>query len=255
MDSTEFHQPHGATLGSLKTSRFLVNMLLEDSALAPGLTHDQQKLGDFWDKLSTLRNAFSHHGMRRQVVVGKGAKIEKKIEEIKEYWNTLKTCGDLPVPLKGTIQQLLVSPVGRRPGVLYSALHACRREGMEPDACLVLVSDDTSNAVDEALRAAEFKGEVFRVRIVDPYGGKSEVKSLAKDVKKHLATAQSIAVNLTGGTTLMGLVVAEIADEARKFGCNVRRFGLIDRRPPTEQDADPYRASEAFWLGDQLDED
>jgi len=30
MDSTELHQPHGATLGSLKTSRFLVNMLYGD---------------------------------------------------------------------------------------------------------------------------------------------------------------------------------------------------------------------------------
>ena len=27
MDSTELHQPHGATLGSIKTSCFLVNML------------------------------------------------------------------------------------------------------------------------------------------------------------------------------------------------------------------------------------
>ena len=46
----------------------------------------------------------------------------------------------------------------------------------------------------------------------------------------------------------MGLAVAAIANEAQRLGRNVRRFGLVDRRPPSEQDAEPYRVSEAFWL-------
>jgi thioesterase domain-containing protein len=69
-----------------------------------------------------------------------------------------------------------------------------------------------------------------------------------REARRPLVAAQEIAVNLTGGTTLMGLAVAAIANEAQRLGRDVRRFGLVDRRPPSEQDANPYRAGEAFWL-------
>jgi len=141
-----------------------------------------------------------------------------------------------------------VSPVGLRPGVLYSAVDACRRNGWIPDACLVLVSDETSGAADDALREAGFGGELHRIRIADPYGGQSEIERLVREARGQLVVAQEVAVNLTGGTTLMGLAVAAMANEAQRLARDVRRFGLVDRRPPTEQDADPYRAGEAFWL-------
>jgi hypothetical protein len=60
--------------------------------------------------------------------------------------------------------------------------------------------------------------------------------------------AQEVTINLTGGTTIMGLAISAIANEAQRLARDVRRFGLVDRRPPNEQDADPYRAGDVFWL-------
>jgi hypothetical protein len=223
--------------------------LARDPSLASDLTQDQRELGRFWLNLSDLRNAFHHHGMRPQVLVGTQANdVESKLDALRAYWDTLKATVDLPVPVQATTRRLLVSPVGRRPGVLYSAIDACRRDGVIPDACLVLVSDETSSAADEALRAAEFDGQVCRIRMADPYGGQAEIEALVREARSHLVVAQEIAVNLTGGTTLMGLAVAAIANEAQRLARDVRRFGLVDRRPPNEQDADPYRTGEVFWL-------
>ena len=55
-------------------------------------------------------------------------------------------------------------------------------------------------------------------------------------------------MNVTGGTTLMGLAAEELAATARSLACPVRRFGLIDRRTPERQIAEPYRIGEPFWF-------
>ena len=55
-------------------------------------------------------------------------------------------------------------------------------------------------------------------------------------------------MNVTGGTTLMGLVAGALASAADRLACPVRRFGLIDKRSPTMQDQYPYQVGEAFWL-------
>jgi len=47
--------------------------LARDQDLGKGLTEGQRGLGRFWHDLSHLRNAFHHHGMRPQVLVGAGA--------------------------------------------------------------------------------------------------------------------------------------------------------------------------------------
>jgi hypothetical protein len=222
--------------------------LAQEPAIGQSLTEQQRTLGTFWRDLSDLRNAFHHHGMRPQVLVGSGASVESKLDKVRKYWASLKTMFELPLALPTASQRLLVSPVGRRQGVLFSAIDACRRDGEPPDACLVLASDETLSTADEALHKAEFSGQVHRIRMADPYGGQSEIERLVQDARSQLVVAQEIAVNLTGGTTLMGLAVAAIANEAQRLGRNVRRFGLVDRRPPSEQDAEPYRVSEAFWL-------
>ena len=38
---------------------------------------------------------------------------------------------------------------------------------------------------------------------------------------------------MTGGTTLMGLIVQRLVEEAQKLDRTVRRFALIDRRLPS----------------------
>jgi hypothetical protein len=55
-------------------------------------------------------------------------------------------------------------------------------------------------------------------------------------------------VNITGGTTLMGLTAEKLASKARELPCEVRRLGLIDSRPPEQQRTDPYQEGEPLWL-------
>lgn len=241
LDYEQVRRAAASKLGALAALR-------HESALNVNASAQQQELADFWATLSELRNAFHHHGMRRQALGGVGADVERKVERVKRYWDELKNCADLPLERTSSGRRLLVSPVGLRQGVLYSAIHACRGDGVPADAALVLVSSETSGAAEDALREAAFNGQTTRLAIADPHGGKEEIERLVKEARVHLASAEEVAVNLTGGTTLMGLVVARIADEARKLGREVRRFGLIDRRPPKMQEDEPYVASEAFWL-------
>lgn len=53
---------------------------------------------------------------------------------------------------------------------------------------------------------------------------------------------------VTGGTILMGLIVQRLVEEAQKLDRPVRRFALIDRQPPAEQDRDPFVQGEHHWL-------
>ena len=66
-------------------------------------------------------------------------------------------------------------------------------------------------------------------------------RDLISDSLEHLVAANEVFVNLTGGTTLMGLLAQRIGEEARRLGRSVRRFGLVDRRSPAEQDANSRR--------------
>lgn len=116
-----------------------------------------------------------------------------------------------------------------------------------PARCLVICSSETEGLAADAAARAGFGGELEMLR-VDAYGGRPEIERVVAELRRSLFTAERVVVNVTGGTTLMGLVAEAIAAEARKLARPVRRFGLIDRRPPKEQDLDPYQVGEPFWL-------
>ena len=46
----------------------------------------------------------------------------------------------------------------------------------------------------------------------------------------------------------MGLIVQRLAEEAQKLDRPVRRFALIDRRPPAQQDNEPFVQGDCHWL-------
>ena len=220
--------------------------------LAHILTPQQREVARFWDDLTELRNGFAHHGMRKQILIG-DRRIEKKFEAIKNYWsNTLCTVPELSLSIGGGLGgRILVSPVGRRPGVLYSALKACHADGHSEGLreCLVICSEETEASIGEVLERAGYDGNVTPLRLEDPFaGGGGEIRRLRNEARRNLVGADEVLVNVTGGTTLMGLVAEGIASEARRFARPTRRFGLIDRRPPHEQDSDPYQVGDAFWL-------
>ena len=186
--------------------------------------------------------------MRRQDLVNDS---KSQIESVLEYWkSTLRTLPDIPLSLGGSPGgRVLVSPIGLRPGVLFSAIHACKANGGgEPDLVLAICSIETRDRIEEAIKHAEYSGPVQHLLLNDAFGGSDEIKQMAKDSRQRFIGATEVLVNVTGGTTLMGLAAEELAAVARSLACPVRRFGLIDRRPPRKQENDPYQAGEPFWL-------
>ena len=223
-----------------------------DRDLRDALTGEQRALGRLWADLAEVRNAYAHHGMRGDDLV-RDEKLKSTRGRVLEFWkDTLRSCPDFPLSLgESSGGRVLVSPIGLRPGVLFSALHACRShgDGSEPALCLVVCSRETEGTIAEVFKRAEFGGKVEPLLLEDAFGGgAARIKRLADDARGHFIGAAEVLVNVTGGTTLMGLAAEELAATARSLACPVRRFGLIDRRAPERQDADPYRTGEPFWL-------
>ncbi len=220
------------------------------------VSRDQNKLGKFWRDLSDLRNAYAHNGMRRQVLLDRDEKVRKMRCRILKVWGELRSFPDWDLGLEDSGGRVLLSPIGMRPGVLFSALEVCRRmaNGSEPSVCLVICSQDTDALIEDAITEAGFDGRIERIRI-NPHGSDRDIKEAVKIGRRHIAGADDVFVNVTGGTAVMGLATEALAVEARRLARPVRRFGLIDRRTPVEQDADPYRIGEPFWLdgGEEAD--
>ena len=144
---------------------------------------------------------------------------------------------------------VLVSPIGNRPGVLFSAIKIAEKEFLTfPDRCLVVCSEQSGKFISEACREAGFSGKIIPLVLKDPFGGLDEIGDLVGSIRKEIFGAEAVMVNVTGGTTLMWFVAEEIAKEAGRLASPVYRFGLIDRRPSEEQASQPYKVGDAFWL-------
>ncbi|MCC6222189.1 MAG: CRISPR-associated DxTHG motif protein [Thermoleophilia bacterium] len=210
------------------------------------LSAEQRQLAQFWGALSQTRNAYAHAGMR-------GDEVENALgKNVHSGWKTLKRAPDwsLGVTARGTAP-VLVSAVGTTPGPLYSALRAC---STDPSSVIAICSHETRSHAEEALRRAESTATLIALTMIDPVGGTSEIDHVVSDATHHVLEGPEVLVNLTGGTTLMGLAVERIACEARRLGRPVRRFGLIDRRTREQQLADPFQAAEPYWLDPRGDE-
>jgi hypothetical protein len=241
LEFPKMRRPAAAKLGLLAS-------LATDSEYEAALLPEQRELGEFWKALSNLRNAYAHHGMKYISSFGSEADVARA--KVEGFWHRLRVCPEISLNIAAS-GRLLVSAQGTSRGVLFSGLEACRRKVGLPDKCLVLCSEQSAATVEEACRKAGFNGRLELIRLANPYGEASAIEQTTQQAKGHLITSEDVLVNLTGGTTLMGLAVMRIAEIARHFARPVRRFGLIDPRPPAEQQADPYRASEAFWLDEE----
>ena len=237
-----------------RAERFLraIKAIGGDPELRRGLTGEQRELGTFWGDLSEVRNSYAHHGMRGDDLVREG-KVAATRDRVVKFWReSLRSCPVVSLSIgESPGARVLVSPIGLRPGVLFSAVQAFRAngEGGDPAFCVVICSRETETMIEEAFERADFTGAYESLVLKDPLGGgPAEIWRLAKEARRHFIGAVEVIVNVTGGTTLMGLVAEALAAEARSLACPVRRFGLIDRRPVGRQDADPYQTGEPFWL-------
>ena len=210
-----------------------------DTAFKAIRTNAQKAFGDFWNQLADLRNTLHHHGMRYDPL----EQPPPKLKSVQKFWDQLKA-GYIALPqLGGGGGRLLLSPQGTRPGVLFSALKVA-----QPDTCLVICSGTSVSSISDAAKHAGFGNHIEQTELNDPHGGFDEIDTAVAKARPHLLNADKIVANMTGGTTLMGLVIQRLVEEAQKLDRPVRRFALIDRRPPYAQNSNPYVVGNAHWL-------
>ena len=218
-----------------------ISAFARTSAFSTTITPEQKAFGDFWNELGNqLRNLLLHHAMR-------GDPLEERpklLEKVRGFWNGLRQ-GRTELPLLGGSHgKLLISPQGTRPGVLFSALKVTH----PINTCMVICSSASVSSITDATCHAAFAGKTESIELIDPHGGFKEITKAVDQVRPYLLEADEVVANMTGGTTLMGIIVQQLVEEAQKLDRPVRRFVLIDRRPPEQQDHDPFVQSDCHWL-------
>ena len=205
------------------------------------ITPEQRNFGAFWDQLgNALRNVLHHHAMRVEVF----EEPPDFLEDVRGFWIGLRQDGTELPPLGGSQGKLLISPQGTRPGVLFSALKVTH----PANSCMVVCSSTSVSSIDEAAEHADFEGCVDPIELKDPHGGFDEITEAVNQARHRLLEADEIVANMTGGTTLMGIIVQQLVEEAQKLDRPVRRFILIDRRSPEDQELKPFVQSDCHWL-------
>ncbi|MEX1027449.1 MAG: hypothetical protein WD049_05510 [Candidatus Paceibacterota bacterium] len=107
----------------------------------------------------------------------------------------------------------------------------------------------------ETLSKAASPGDVLRCTMTNDYTGIEEFASLVHSASLWLFEADEIHANLTGGTTLMGVLVGELVKRAaREYQRRVREFVLNDQRPPEEQRTAPWQLGAIHYLDGQTEE-
>ena len=219
-----------------------LGVFARDPAFRGIVTGKQRDFGTFWNQLADeLRNPLHHHGMR----VEAREEPPSVLGGVRDFWEKMRTGAVCLPPLGGGGGKLLLSPQGTRPGVLFSALKVAH-----PGTCLVICSAASAKSIPAAAKHAAFSGHIDSFSLKDPLGGFDEIDSAVAHARRALLDADEVVANMTGGTTLMGLVVQRLAEEARKLDRPVRRFALIDRRSQDEQDSDPFVQGDCHWLDD-----
>jgi hypothetical protein len=202
------------------------------------LGEEHKNLATRWSQLTDVRNNLQHHGMRPQGLP------RKAIAALADAWSARSTWPY--ATLGGSAGTLLICPVGSAIGVLFSAL-----KNTNPDRCLVVCSPESEVRVPEAIEAAGWKGEFQTLVLQDSKAGYAECRGLVNDASHWLFDATTVQGCLTGGTTLMTLLVGRLLRKAKGgYHRPVTEFVLVDRRPREEQRADPWVVAEMFTEDD-----
>ncbi len=229
-------KPFEQRLGSL-----LSLMRSEGSSVSIRIPEEHRPFAEFWSQLTdSLRNSFHHHGMREDSL----EEPPKQLGDVISFWKRLKRNEIDPPRVGGGEKKLLLCPIGLTPGVLYSALHHTR-----PDRVLVICSEASRSKAEEAVERSGQRPQVEYLELHDVHTGIGEFPKLIDEASRWLFEADEIEANLTGGTTLMGVLVNELVKRARgEYQRPVREFVLIDRRTPEEQRSDPWQLGEIRYL-------
>ena len=205
----------------------------------------QKDLASLWDRIAKRRNKLAHAGMNEDIDIKPEAEagaIETLIAECEAR------CDDdrnWRAGIPDTHGQLLVTPLGFSPGVLYSALLTLR-----PDTVIVVTSNEAARQVPEVCEIAGFPISAIRQQVVvDAHSCFSDAPSILGAVRSLILSAERVTINVTGGTTALQYLAETIGRDAERLGAEVQRVALVDRRPYAEQKENPYVCGEFIALG------
>ena len=215
------------------------------------LQKDKKELAELWNDLTKMRNSIAHCEMNeeniekdlKKKIYDVWSKIKYK-KEINKFWNPY---------IISSGGKLLVTPVGMSKGLLYTALSK-----ISPDVCIIITSNDAESGVEEAIKKASYDNKnIKKIIMDDPFAGVTEIKHIKsnfltseyseyRELRELIQDAEEIVVNLTGGTTMMQILVDYISKVANEMGKNIKKVITIDRRDVTEQKKEPFMVGEVI---------
>ena len=232
-----------------KSARVPTEARLKALAMArAGAVAADTGLRELWRDLCDARNPLAHGGFAREEInshdtAAKAAaflEILRKRQADAAFW---------ALPTR-TVSRLLVSGLGTSPGSLYTAL--CRTR---PDRLVVFTSPEAGAALPEILATAGMPIlPTVKVELVKPFTGFAEGRARVRELQAELENAETVVCNQTGGTTLMGHLVEQMARQGERLGAVVSRVAVVDERSSEEQRRNPYMLGDQFDL-DDLDEE
>ncbi|KLU60947.1 CRISPR-associated (Cas) DxTHG family protein [Peptococcaceae bacterium CEB3] len=212
------------------------------------LTNKQCWLAERWSFIRDKRNDLYHLGFNKNSVLLN----ERDTETFFTYWCELRdSLDDLQkwdLDVAQGAQTLLISPLGNSAGLLYTAL--CK---VRPDYLFILASPASVLKLGEIMDKAEWRGSVKSFLLQDPFAGfdegKERVREMLAELKGH-SDVGHLVINLTGGTTVMQLLIQAVAHSKALGGRAVEQVAFVDRRPIADQQGDPYVVGEMIRLSE-----
>lgn len=215
----------------------------------------QRGMADFWLMVTSYRNPLAHCGMTVDPgsVGSRGdwIEVEQMFGRLLTGWDEWKVRDFPALGFGGGQGRILVLPLGLSPGLLFTCL-----KQVECSQVLLVVTESSQGLVDSALEALESEGRArAEVRFLKvPIAASEAARQLTaggflEDHRDWLQEADEVVACMTGGTSLMGLFVAAIADDVQqRLGRPTRRFVAVDERPYQEQRDAPWVAGELVWI-------
>jgi CRISPR-associated Csx2 family protein len=203
---------------------------------------DQSPLRSLWSRIADRRNRVAHAGIGPEMVNPVADVVKQLLLECElrtgdsAAWSTARP---------GPTRRLLVTPFGRAPGVLFTAL--TRRA---PDIALVVTSREARSTLDEVRTRSGWGGAAHVFEVADAHACFGEVRRVIDWARPHLLEASQIDINITGGTTALQYLAERVAGEASRLGVPFERIALIDRRELAEQTREPYVVGDVVPLTD-----
>ncbi|NCB38596.1 MAG: TIGR02221 family CRISPR-associated protein [Erysipelotrichia bacterium] len=202
-----------------------------------------------WSQITGVRNQFAHAGFQEKNV--DVANAHKQLSDlVRQCHNSLGCDEAWHLPKRDTNNcKILVSGMGASFGLLYSAVHL-----VKPNTVIVVTSEAFKDkAVDASVRAGFIdQNNLHIVTMHDVFCGFKETPALLENIWPTIQDAESLVINLTGGTTAMQWVMQSAFEKARNNNIPVERVAFVDRRSSVEQQQNPWHLGEIVEIEKML---